>query len=290
MGPAPAGPYRPAVRRPRQRYRKPDLGFFAERTPRSFYWLGFLMADGCVTHKELILVLQRRDEGHLRSLASALGCGDRPLAAANDGAASRLAIGSVALARQLAELGIVAGRAGSSNGVAPWMATSPDFWRGIVDGDGSIRFHPTQRVPSLEVVGAPGVMEQLAAFLQHEIGDGQGVKVFRHAQSARVRLVKVGGRRAQIALRTLYPGGAESLPRKRARAEAAIAWQPQVRSRYPWDRWGDGTEWVLLQRVDYDDGRRLWEAGRRAARARGKRFVFVDRGDEASIRFVARTA
>jgi len=272
----------------RQLYDPPDLRFFARRTPLSAYWLGFLMADGCVTHKELIVVLQRRDADHLRSLARALGCDDRPLASVNGGTGARLAIGSVALAKQLAGLGVVPGRAGSSDGVAPWMAASSDFWRGLVDGDGSIKFHPTQKVPSLEVVGAPGVMEQLASYLQGEICDGRSVSAFRHAQSRHVRLVKVGGRRAQAALRRLYRPGAEALPRKLARAEAAMAWQPRVRSRYPWEQWGDGAEWVLRRPKDYDDGRRLWEAGRRAARSRGMRLVFADRGDEASVRFVAR--
>jgi hypothetical protein len=275
--------------RPRQRYRAPDLRFFAERTSQSLYWLGFLMADGCVTSRELIVVLHRRDEDHLRVLLKALGCSDRPLASANSGAGSRLAIGSVALARQLASLGIVPHRARSQTGVLSWMASSADFWRGVVDGDGSIKFHPRWQTPSLEVVGAPGLMRQLARFLEAAISDGRPVNVFRHSQSTRVRLVKVGGRRAQVALRALYPPGVVALERKRERARVALMWQPKVRSRYPWDRWGNGDEWVLDRGRDYDDGRRLWEAGRSAARTRGLRFLFVDEGDRARVRFAPRS-
>lgn len=118
---------------PRERYRPPDLGYFARRSPGAAYWLGFLMADGCVTERELIVMLQRRDEDHLRSLLRALNCADRPLASANRGKASALRLGSVALARQLAALGVVTGRAGSTIGVADWLAVSPHFWRGVVE-------------------------------------------------------------------------------------------------------------------------------------------------------------
>jgi hypothetical protein len=272
----------------RQRYRAPDLEFFAGRTPHAAYWLGFLMADGCVTHKELIVVLHRRDEGHLRSLLAALGCTDRPLAPANGGDGFRLAIGSVRLARQLADHGIVAGRAGSLVGVARWMADSRDFWRGIVDGDGSIKFHPTLDIPCLDVVGAPGVMDQFAAFLEAAIGDGRPVVPRPHSQSSSVRMVSVAGRRALAALDALYRDAVEALPRKHDRAARAMTWQPMVRSRYPWERWGDGRQWVLRPGRDYDDANRLWEAGRRAARERGMRLVFSDDGHSARVRFVAR--
>jgi hypothetical protein len=245
------------------------------------------MADGCVTERELVVALANQDEGHLRSLLSALGCSDRPLGSANGGAA-RLSIGSAALARQLRALGIVPHRAGSSARVPDWMAASADFWRGVIDGDGTIRFHPSQGIPSLEVVGAPGLMGQLATFLEDIIGDSRPVRPFRHSQSTQVLLVKVGGRRASAALATLYPPSAEALARKRVRADAAIRWQPRVRSRYPWERWADGDEWVLQRGDDYDDARRLWEAGRRYARTIGKRFSITDAGDIARIRFVTR--
>jgi hypothetical protein len=169
------------------------------------------------------------------------------------------------------------------------MATSADFWRGVIDGDGSIKFHPTYGTPVLEVVGGPALMGQLALFLQTVIADGRVVKTARHSQSDRVRMVKVSGRRAQVALKALYAAtAADALPRKRARAMAAIAWQPRVRHSYPWARWGDGSEWVLKRGDDYDEAHRLWEAGRRAAREREMRLVFSDRGAEVCIRFVPR--
>lgn len=246
------------------------------------------MADGCVTHKELIVVLQRRDESHLRLLLDRLGCADRPLACVKAGAGSRLAIGSVALARQLTNLGIVTHRAGSTAEVPAWMAASADFWRGVIDGDGSIKFHPTQHIPSLEVVGAPGLMAQFGRFLEALLADDRPVRPFRHSQSTQVRMVKIGGRRAKLALAALYSPGVDALPRKRDRAMAATAWQPKVRSRYPWERWADGREWVLRRGQEYDDGRRLWESARRAARVRRMQLFFSEEGLLIRMRFAPR--
>ena len=274
----------------RQKYSPPDLTFFAAITPESAYWLGFLMADGCVSRSELICVLQRRDEEHLRSFMGVLGCDDRPLAVVNDGNGVRLSIGCAALARQLVAHGIRAGRAYGSEPIAEPLASSADFWRGVVDGDGSIRFDRTHGRPSLTVVGPPRVMEQLADFLAPHLSTTRRPTPHRHSQSDVVRLVSRGGRTAVDAIRVLYAHPmSPALARKRERAERALAWKPQVRSRYPWDRWADGRTHTLARGRDYDDVRRLWEAGRRAARERGLRFSIDDeRESEVRIRFSPR--
>lgn len=46
-------------------------------TPESLYWLGFLMADGCVSlnNKYIILTLQSRDINHLKKYKGFLGYG-----------------------------------------------------------------------------------------------------------------------------------------------------------------------------------------------------------------------
>ncbi len=275
--------------RPRQRYAVPDLEFFAEITSESAYWIGFLTADGCATARELIVVLKTEDAEHLRSFQRALGCADRPLAPANAGAGRRLAIGCAALARQLHAYGIVAGRAHTHPGVLPHLAESRDFWRGVVDGDGSLRVDSRTGMPSLLVVGPPALMQQFAHFLSGVFADGFVPGLHRHARSDAVRVVQVGGRRAKAAVAALYAdAGAPALRRKRERAARISAWEPQVYSRYPWDRWGDGSVWRLRRGADYAVARRVWESGRRAARTRAKRLRFRDLGEEIELQFVPR--
>lgn len=277
--------------RPRQRYAVPDLEVFATVTRDSAYWLGFLMADGCVNDRELIVVLKTEDVAHLRALQCFLGCSDRPLAQANGGRAYRLAIGCTALAGQLRSHGIVAGRAHADARVSSALAASAHFWRGVVDGDGSLRIEARTGMPSLLVVGPPTLMAQLADFLAGLYDDGFAPRVHPHSQSKVVRVVQVGGRRAKVAVAALYGDpSAMALARKRRRAQAVLAWEPQVYSRYPWERWGDGSVWRLRQGRDYAVARRVWESGRRAARERGCRLRFRDLDGSLELQFVPRGA
>jgi hypothetical protein len=267
----------------RHRYRLPNLGVFSSINPRSAYWLGFLLADGCVTRTQVIIVLQSDDAAHLRALLEFLGCEDRPLGVANAGRAARLCIGSVALARQLTAFGLDPQHKHESV-VRHELATSRDFWRGVVDGDGSVKVAGPRQMPQLQLVGAPTVVSQFATFLGTVSRDGYVPRSFAHSQSQVVRLVSVNGRRAQSAIAALYGGKPrDALARKLSVARQALTWTPLVRSSYPWNEWLDGKPRVLARGEDYDAPRRLWESGRKAASARGVRLVLVDHGDSIEL-------
>jgi transposase len=67
----------PIVRRGGKRRYKYDPSFFDTYTPASCYWAGFLAADGCLVksqgaHRTQVL-LQKEDQGHLRSFAKCAG-------------------------------------------------------------------------------------------------------------------------------------------------------------------------------------------------------------------------
>lgn len=268
----------------RHRYRLPDLGAFASVNPRSAYWLGFLLADGCVSRREVIVVLQSRDAPHLRAFLEFLGCGDRPLGIANGGRAARVCIGSVALARLLREFGLDPQHKHDTP-VRDELATSRDFWRGVVDGDGSVKLQAPRRMPQLQLVGSPAVVSQFATFLATVSADGYVPRSFAHSQSSVVRLVSISGRRAKRAIEALYGDDpADALARKLAVAREVCTWTPLVRGSYPWDDWFDGEPRILARGVDYDSPRRLWESGRKAAAARGIRLVLIDRGDSIELR------
>src|SRR4051794_16881485 len=248
----------------RHKYPPPDLSAFSRVTAESAYWLGFLMADGCVTEREVILVLHRRDASHLRAFMRFLGCGDRPLRNVNRGRALRGSISSTALARQLAAFGLRAGHKPVAT-APPELASSPDFWRGVIDGDGTLRCQPP--IPQLSLVGYPTLVCQFSAYLGEVFADGHVPTPFAHAQSQAVRLLSVSGRHAKRAVQTLYYDEARfALERKRIRAAEISRWEPQVRGSYPWASWLNGDLWPIRQGIDYDSSHRLWEAGRKAAR------------------------
>jgi len=260
----------------RHHYSLPDLSAFAEISAESAYWLGFLMADGCVTPRQVILVLQERDESHAREFLDYVGCADRPSRPANRGRGVRVVVSSVPLARQLMAFGLMAGRKPLA-AVGPELARSPDFWRGVLDGDGTVKMATNGGMPQLSLVGYPKLISQFSSFLSQVFADGYTPRPYRHSQSAAVRLVSTSGRRAQAALGAVYYHGARfALPRKRARADAIVGWEPQVRSAYPWKQWLDGRSWDLVRNVGYDSFQRLWECGRKAASAAGVRLVMTE--------------
>jgi hypothetical protein len=165
------------------------------------------------------------------------------------------------------------------------LAASRDFWRGVIDGDGSVKVVGPRRMPQLQLVGSPTVVSQFATFLGTVSADGYVPHSFAHSQSQVVRLISISGRRAKDAIEALYGSDpAVALARKLAVARAACTWEPLVRSSYPWGEWLDGRSRVLARGVDYDTPRRLWESGRKAAAARGMRLILVERGDSIELR------
>jgi hypothetical protein len=56
---------------------KTNLSFLLEETPISYYWMGFIMADGSFSNKdynEMAIVVNRLDENHLKKLSNKLNC------------------------------------------------------------------------------------------------------------------------------------------------------------------------------------------------------------------------
>ena len=108
------------------------------------YWIGFLFADGSVIQQQrgapqVQLRLSEIDRGHLEKfrqfLDSTHAITTSPpgnLGGYQSRASARYAIVSRRLAGRLLEMGRYEGP------IAPELAASRHFWRGVVDGDGSI--------------------------------------------------------------------------------------------------------------------------------------------------------
>jgi hypothetical protein len=153
------------------RYRRngdPEGGWHAYRLDETFfdvidteakaYWLGFVTADGCVQagavgtagwqRHSLYVKLKAPDAGHLEKLKAALAAENPvhfvpPRGKATAGA--EITLSSVHLAESLIRLGVTPRK---SLTVTPW--DGPDhlmrhYWRGMVDGDGTIVRHPQER-------------------------------------------------------------------------------------------------------------------------------------------------
>lgn len=122
---------------------------FDELTPLSAYWLGFLMADGCVTRQSegrslrLTLRLSVKDRAHLERFRDWIGSAHTIYEKEHADPAGKtqrsccLQISSEPLCTALGKWGVVPRKTTREN-PNPELLNNRDFWRGCVDGDGSV--------------------------------------------------------------------------------------------------------------------------------------------------------
>jgi hypothetical protein len=190
---------------------------FSRLSDTSAYWLGFIAADGCVTRERVVqIALHACDEAHLHRFHDFLGCPERPLRRLPNLRVSQ--VSSARLAEDLRLWGIVERK--SSVGVAlhPDLVMQPGFWRGAIDGDGSI--FRTRRV-TVSLCGHPRLLDHYRTFLAATVLDGrrQAMQIRRDGLGS----VTVTGRSAIRLLRLLYRDSNVALERKRVTAEQILA-------------------------------------------------------------------
>jgi hypothetical protein len=128
-----------------------DSFFDVIDTEAKAYWLGFINADGCVQagpvgvagwqRHHLSVKLKESDAGHLRKLKADLAA-ESPVHPVPLGRGTEIVLSSKHLVESLIRLGVTPRK---SLTATPW--NGPDhlmrhYWRGMVDGDGTIVKHP----------------------------------------------------------------------------------------------------------------------------------------------------
>lgn len=229
------------------RYRKYCLNdeyFDAIDTPGKAYWLGFITADGCVMEDaagrpaSLVVELARYDDGHLRTMCLDLGS-DRPVLYNRQFAG--VSFGSRHMANALCRLGVTPRK---SLIVEPWDGSAelmPHYWRGLVDGDGTI--HTSK---SRWCVGICGSYACVSAFGSWARGVTGGRAQPRPARkdTACWQWTSQGSEKSQLLAAALYGDAPVALERKRllARELCAIDFAARKTQRYAAmaDGWATG--------------------------------------------------
>jgi hypothetical protein len=193
-------------------------------------------------------VLARRDRGHLEKILAAMGAdypivdysqricppGMKPPGKVID--MSRLVISSKALTDDLRLLGFDLIKAHRQGPPDLDCSLIRHFWRGVIDGDGSISSYIDKRDESCcWLVHLTGTRIMVDAFSQF-VTSSTGFKP-RTARLAGRSLVawtiKYGGLKAPQAIaRLLYDNSTISLERKRVKAEQLIAQKPSIGNRF----------------------------------------------------------
>lgn len=197
-------------------------------TPDKAYWLGFIAADGCVTGLErknprLQIKLARRDHDHLAILHRALEAqhairDNEQWSKGKMRPFSTLTVYSAEIVNALISHGITPRK---TLMLRPWDGPQdlmPHYWRGIVDGDGSITIN--DKGVYLQMVGTEAVTRAFAAWSNATIGS----KVNARPTAGNAWTIQVGGTvKVRSLIYALYADAPTALARKRERAERVIA-------------------------------------------------------------------
>lgn len=194
---------------------------FDEITDASAYWVGFLMADGCVVERggsaSVNLSISACDVGHVEAFRAFLGGTQKIHITKNSNHASqplaRYTVGSRRLADALAKLGVVPNKSATAKAIG--LECNAAFWRGVIDGDGCVRWAATdkseRRYPQIRLVGSHHLVSQFADFCEPIASRRNRVRPMHT-----IWQFGLTGAPAAAVIRVLYASATIALPRKHA--------------------------------------------------------------------------
>lgn len=193
---------------------------FDQLTAESMYWIGFLFADGSVHFRsghlpQISLGLAERDQSHLLALRAFLGSTSAISTSLRTHSSCQFSVRSQRLAERLISLGRY------DEIIDAELSASRDFWRGVVDGDGSIGAYPRSKGssvmrPQFRLVGRSALLSAFVHFLEMRAVASLSVRPHKTIYG-----VGTTGRSAVRIIELLYSGAVTALPRK-AQAAAQL--------------------------------------------------------------------
>jgi len=184
-------------------------------TEAKAYWLGFLTADGHVNDRSVRLQLANKDTAHIHLFAKALGSTH---SISSSGGKSQIAISSRKLATSLQLLGFDTNKTETAHPVTLAPQLERHYWRGLVDGDGSVSWltstrHRGGRMAWVRLVGTAKIVDGFTAFVNKTIN----IYVKRQKHSS-IWVVDYRCKSAKRVAKLLYASATIALPRKQGTA------------------------------------------------------------------------
>lgn len=193
-------------------------------TADTAYWLGFLLADGCITQPtncspRLSLKLASVDEGHLLKFKQFLSA-EQPIlreVTSTGRSASYITIVSAALCSSLVQYNIVPRKTFIAKPPEALMLNR-DFWRGYIDGDGSLGVY--RLGPKISIVGTRETCESFLLFVR-EVGITTNVSI---SPAKNVCVLSLSCYKAKELAPVLYDNATTYLTRKYETANRIKHW------------------------------------------------------------------
>jgi hypothetical protein len=200
----------------------------AEHVEEAAYWTGFLMADGCVHHAEggkayITLSLQARDRKHVEKFREFLKSGHKlGRIIVNGRSYYRVGLRSDKIAADLAKYGVVPRK--SLTAKALLLENNKHFWRGALDGDGTVILPTKSRHrPILSLVGSRNLVSQFADYVSRFLG--VTIPIYPRLSIWRV---DVRGHKACALAEHFYADCSIALDRKFAMLPLFMAWHSRI--------------------------------------------------------------
>jgi hypothetical protein len=202
-----------------------------EPTDAALYWAGFLMADGYVSQpqngQQLGCGLALVDKDHVQKLCDFVGRGKVSISGTKGKPPlARWGVYSQPIITDLERWGIVSGK-GTLDDASPKgeARLSIDFWRGMIDGDGSIRMNG--RSPQVTLTGRRGKSEAFIEFVVNRLQLRQSLNDFSGSRLGGFRIheyptgggtkVILNGKNAVSLCKSLYANAPDGLYLQRKR-------------------------------------------------------------------------
>lgn len=179
------------------------------------YWLGFMLADGCVksNSNHVVLNLSSIDESHLSKFINSLDSNYKISKQKNEGTfgMSAVTITSEKLANSLRKKGIIAN---NKKLFCVDKLLERHFWRGVVDGDGCIYLGYNGKCPQINIslVGMRETVHGFHKFCTEIIPSN--AKIVENFQNKKIDYFGIHGSKALIICEALYQNANIYLNRK----------------------------------------------------------------------------
>jgi hypothetical protein len=194
-------------------------------TEESAYWIGFLMADGCVSRSrwgvgKISLTLKADDAGHVERFRGFLGARNKISYSEHRAGfgekksyrSAHLVVTSNRLAEVLTGYGVTPRKSLTARVIG--LEMNRDYWRGVVDGDGCISFINSRRksrpYPQVGLIGSGDTVEQFLAFVRTVCPRCKAAPHHR----GNTYSVALSDYQAYRVVEALYSGCSIALPRK----------------------------------------------------------------------------